>query len=133
LTLFLNKICCQERFGNFKYSDFCIGHFYNSNPIFPFRRHIFQDQRMFSLKLQTNHRPLLAFHTVRRMTMTPFLRRTHFCITNLGIWQFFGQAKLYSYCSLGNQNDQKIIHFYFFNQKSSKSTMSKFGTKVGPS
>ena len=40
-----------------------------------------------------------------------FTGRTHICPTHFGNMVFFGKAKLYSLCSPGNQDYQKIIHF----------------------
>ena len=48
---------------------------------------------------------------------TPFLGRTHFCTTNLGIWYFFGQAILYSLRSPGNQHYQTVIYSLIFSPK----------------
>ena len=44
---------------------------------------------------------------------TPFfIGHTHFCTTNLRIWQLFGhETYIKLLCSPGNQDYQKIIHF----------------------
>mgnify|MGYP000402043990 CR=1 FL=1 len=54
--------------------------------------------------------------------MTPFfIGRTHFCSTKLRIRVIFRSGNLYSLCSPGNQDYQKIIYFLnFFHPKRSK-------------
>ena len=53
--------------------------------------------------------------------MTPFLERTNFnmpaltCLNSIKVEDItcFRPGKLYSLCSQGNQDYQKIIHFFF--------------------
>jgi len=62
--------------------------------------------------------------TIREITeKAPFFTGpTHFCTTNLGIWQFFGQETYIHFVAQETRIIWQLFIFNFFHQKRSKST-----------